>query len=70
MASKMKHTIEEAGSLYYFTRYDLGIDARYADLEVWETPPEITVWDLDDLRKAALNLSGVLLKIGIRIKLF
>lgn len=62
--------IEEAGSLYYFTRYDLGIDARYADLEVWETPPDITAWDLDDLRKAALDLSGVLLKIGIRIKLF
>jgi len=62
--------IEEAGSLYYFTRFDSGIGARYADLEVWETPPESTTWDLDDLRKAALNLSGVLLKIGIRIKLF
>ena len=62
--------IERAGSLYYFTMYDDGIGARYADLEVWEKPPELSIWDIDDVRKAALNLSGVLLRIGIRIKLF
>jgi opacity protein-like surface antigen len=62
--------IETAGSLYYFTMFDMGIGARYADLEVWEKPPELSIWDMDDVRKAALNLSGVSLRIGIRIKLF
>jgi len=60
---------EETGTLYYFTKYNMGIDARYADLIVWEKPPYGTVYDAADIRKAVLDLSGFSLRVGVRIKL-
>jgi opacity protein-like surface antigen len=60
---------EVAGTLYYFTMWNLGIGARYADLVVWEKPPEITIFSPEDIRKAILDLSGFSLRFGLRIKL-
>ncbi len=61
---------EETGTLYYFTKWDLGIGARYADLIVWEKPPYGTLYDEADIRKAVLDLSGFSLRFGVRIKLW
>jgi opacity protein-like surface antigen len=60
---------EVAGTLYYFTKWVLGIGVRYADLVVWEKPPDITIYSPADIRKAILDLSGFSLRVGIRIKL-
>jgi len=60
---------EVAGTLYYFTKWDLGIGARYADLVVWDKPPEITIYSPEDIKKAILDLSGFSLRFGLRIKL-
>ena len=61
---------EVSGTLYYFTQWDFLIGARYASLEVWEKPPEGSVNEIDDIRKAVLDLSGHSLRVGIRIRLF
>lgn len=61
---------EYKGTLYYFNLWDLGIGTRYDDLTVWEEPPEISIKDIVDVRKAVLDLSGFSLRVGLKIKLF
>ncbi|MGB8959336.1 MAG: hypothetical protein WCC00_10060 [Candidatus Aminicenantales bacterium] len=61
---------ESAGYLYYFTKDDLYIGVRRADLTVWEMPPEYSIEFITDVRKARLDLSGMSLKVGLRIMLF
>jgi opacity protein-like surface antigen len=58
------------GALYYFSMWDDWIGARYSGLEVWEKPPELSFRDLTRIRKAILDLSGLSIRIGIKIKLF
>jgi len=62
---------EMRGYLYFFTREDLyAFGQRHADLEVWDVPPDYSVDFIMDIRKARLDLSGVSLKLGIKIGLF
>lgn len=61
---------ESTGYLYYFTREDLYIGARRADLTVWEVPPDASIDFIMDVRKARLDLSGLSLRVGLRIMLF
>lgn len=61
---------ESTGFLYYYTMFDLFLGARYADIEVWEKPPDYTVIDIADVRKAKIDLSGFSFRMGIRIGLF
>jgi hypothetical protein len=64
--------IEEKGTLYYFTMWQLGIGARYANLEVWEKPRDKggVLRGEADIKKAVLDLSGFSLRVGVRINLF
>ncbi|MFX1537687.1 MAG: outer membrane beta-barrel protein [Promethearchaeota archaeon] len=61
---------EESGTLYYFTFWNPGIGAGYADLEVWKEPPEASIYYIANIRKAILDLSGFSFRVGIRIRLF
>lgn len=61
---------EDKGALYYFNMWDVGIGTRYDNLEVWETPPDFSIWDMTDIRKAVLDLGGFSLRAGFKIKLF
>jgi hypothetical protein len=61
---------EKSGTLYYFTEWELFIGARYASLDVFEKPPEGSITEIQDLRKAVLDLSGHSFRVGIRIRLF
>jgi len=61
---------EESGTLYYYTEWDFLIGARYARLTIWPKPPEGSVSEIEDVRKAALDLSGYSFRIGIRILFF
>lgn len=61
---------EKTGFLYYHTRFDLFLGARYADIDAWEKPPDYSIYDYADVRKAKIDLSGFSLKIGIKIGLF
>jgi hypothetical protein len=61
---------EKRGTLYYFTQWELFIGARYASLDVFEKPPEGSIREIQDLRKAVLDLSGHSFRVGIRIRLF
>ncbi len=61
---------EMSGTLYYFTSWDHFIGARYASIEIFETQPEGGCRYFDDIRKAALNLSGYSFKIGVKLRLF
>jgi len=61
---------ETRGTLYYFTWWDHLIGARYASIEVHESPPDAGCRYTADIRKAVLNLSGYSFRIGIRIRLF
>lgn len=58
------------GFLYYHTKEDLFLGARYADIEVWEIPPDYSPEFIANIRKAKLDLSGFSLRMGIRIGLF
>lgn len=60
----------QKGSLYYFTMWDYDIGAYRANLEVWEKPPEGSFKEVDNVRKACLDLSGVSFRVGIRMRLF
>ena len=62
--------LEWKGALYFFNMWDLGIGTRYDDLEVWERPPDVSIRDLVDIRKAVLDLTGYSFRVGIRIRLF
>ncbi|MDH5203245.1 MAG: hypothetical protein OEW69_08310 [Nitrospirota bacterium] len=61
---------EQKGSLYYFTMWDYDIGAYRANLEVWEKPPEGSFREVDNVRKACLDLSGISFRVGIRMRLF
>ena len=61
---------EQKGSLYYFTMWDDHIGAYRANLEVWEKPPEGSFREVDNVRKACLDLSGISFRVGIRMRLF
>jgi opacity protein-like surface antigen len=61
---------ETTGWLYYCTREDLFIGGRHADLTVWEVPPFASIDFIGDVRKARLDLSGLSLRVGLRLKLF
>lgn len=60
----------QKGSLYYFTMWDYDIGAYRANLEIWEKPPEGSFREVDNVRKACLDLSGVSFRVGIRMRLF
>lgn len=60
----------QIGYLYYFTKEELFLGARYADIEIFEELPEISDDFKDDFRKAVLDLSGYSFRIGLRIGLF
>lgn len=61
---------EKKGTLYYYNMWDFGIGTRYDNLKVWETPPDFSIWDMRDIRKAVLDLTGYSFRVGIRIRLF
>jgi opacity protein-like surface antigen len=61
---------ESTGYLYYFTKENLFVGVRHADLTVWEVPPEYSIEFIMDVRKARLDLTGLSLKVGLRIMLF
>jgi len=63
-------TLEQKGSLYYFTMWDDHIGAYYANLEVWEKLPGGSMREVDNVKKACLDLSGVSFRVGIRMRLF
>jgi len=60
----------QKGTLYYFTMWDDDIGAYRANLEVWEKPPEGSINEIDNVRKACLDLSGISFRVGIIIRLF
>jgi len=62
-------TYRESGSIYYYTRLEFYTGDRYADMEVME-PPGTGIEMPRDIRKAALDLSGLSLRIGIKFGLF
>ena len=65
------HYEESSGWLYYFTEEDLLIwGARYVHLTVWDVPPDGSIGFMADVRKASLNLSGISLRLGIKVRLF
>lgn len=61
---------EGIGTLYYINFWDAGIGAGYTDVEVLEVSPDDIYLFKYPIRKAVLDLSGLSLRIGIRIKLF
>jgi hypothetical protein len=62
---------ESTGYLYYFTMENLYVyGVRHADLTVWEVPPDASIYFIMDVRKARLDLTGLSLKVGLRIMLF
>lgn len=61
---------ESSGWLYYCREDELFIGIRYANLHVWEVPPDYSINFYGDIRKAKLDLTGVSLKIGIKLNLF
>lgn len=61
---------EKEGTLYYFTMVDLHIGSRFADLEVWDKVPDASIYFLEDIRKARLDLSRFSIRIGFKIRLF
>ena len=63
-------TNQRKGTLYYFTMEDLYLGARYADLRVWETIPDVSPFFIDDVRKSRLDLSRFSLRIGFELRLF
>ena len=62
---------EESGTLYYYRQLDPLIieEAIYAHLTIWPKPPEGSIYEIHDVRKAVLDLSGYSLRMGIRIRL-
>lgn len=61
---------EHVGTLYYFNFWDAAIGAGYTDVEVLEVSPDVIYLFKYPIRKAVLDLSGLSLRIGIRIRLF
>lgn len=61
---------EREGTLYFFNMWDGVIGTRYNDLEIWDNPPEGSFRDLENVRKAVLDLSGFSLRVGIKVSLF
>ena len=63
-------SFEKDGTLYYFTEWNYYIGTRHATLEIFKAPPEGGVRWINDLREAALDLSGYSMRLGINIRLF
>lgn len=61
---------EREGTLYFFNMWDGVIGTRYNDLEIWDNPPEGSFRDLENVRKAVLDLSGFSFRVGIKVNLF
>jgi hypothetical protein len=62
-------TDRESGSIYYYTRIEFYTGDRYADIKILE-PPGNGIELPRDIRKAALDLSGISIRIGIKFRLF
>jgi len=58
------------GTLYFFSMEDPEIGVRYNNMEVWSYIPDASIYFLENIRRASLNLTGLSLKIGLKIKLF
>ncbi|MFQ5722421.1 MAG: hypothetical protein ACE5GI_08000 [Candidatus Aminicenantales bacterium] len=58
----------EKGTLYFFNRWDSGIEARYSELSVYKKKPKGL--GRSNIRKAIMDLSGYSLRVGTKIKLF
>jgi hypothetical protein len=63
---------ESSGWLYTYTTFDPFIEGgpRYWNFQVWETPPDRSLDFKADIRRASLDLSGLAIKVGVRIGLF
>lgn len=61
---------ESTGWLYYCTEFDSALGVRYVNLYVWEVPPQGSWTWIGDIRRAKLDLTGISLRIGIKIRLF
>jgi len=61
---------ENEGTLYYFTMVDLNIGSRFADIEVWDRIPDVSIYFFEDIRKVRLDLSRFSIRIGFKIRLF
>jgi hypothetical protein len=58
------------GTLYFFNMEDQVIGARYNNIDVWSYIPDASIYFLENIRKASLDLTGFSLKIGLKIRLF
>lgn len=63
---------EKTGTLCYFTMWSYWIGTRIADLEIWPDPSNVEdpFREIQNLRKAVLDLSGMSLRVGFRLRLF
>lgn len=61
---------EQGGTLYFYTEEDLYLGSRYADLQIWDKVPNVSIGFLRDIRKVRLDLTRYALRIGIEIRLF
>ncbi len=63
---------EKSGTLCYFTMWDYFIGIRIANSEVWPDPSNVEdpFREIQNLRKAVLDLSGMSLRVGFRLRLF
>lgn len=58
------------GFFYYHIRDDFNTGDRYADIEVWKTPPDVSIEFIAGIRKAKLDLTGYSLRIGVKVGIF
>ena len=56
---------EDSGTVWYY-EHDMGLDRLYADFTMSEDKPDW--WGISNVRKLEWNLSGLSLRVGIRIK--
>lgn len=61
---------ERGGTLYFYTEEDLYLGSRYAELQIWDKVPDVSIGFLRDIRKVRLDLTRYALRIGIEIRLF
>jgi hypothetical protein len=60
----------QPGTLYYFSFWDDDIGARYSYFSIWKKPPDGSISEIEDVRKAILELKGSSIKAGLKINLF
>ena len=58
------------GAVYYWEEKDMITEKYYASIGFYKEKPNYSPPEYRNLREAALDLSGFLLKVGIRIRLF